>query len=107
MDLQDLAYLKAELAQAQQQGTKLLLVRTGELQSLLDSLRELEKRPRQPVRIIGYARSGEVQMMKHGKLMTMRVRRVPNEWTDQPVYIDPNEIVTHETDVPPDHRAPS
>lgn len=93
MDQQDLAYLQAELAQAQSLGTKMLSVRTTELQSLLSSIHELSKRPKQPVRITGYARSSEVQMMKHGKLMTMRVRRIPNEWTDQPVYIDPKEIV--------------
>lgn len=93
MDQQDLAYLQAELAQAQSLGTKMLSVRTKELQSLISSINELSKRPKQPVQITGYARSGEVQMMKHGKLMTMRVRRVPNEWTDQPVYIDPKEIV--------------
>jgi DNA polymerase/3'-5' exonuclease PolX len=93
MDPQDLAYLQAELAQAQSLGSKMLSVRTKELQTLLDSNRELAKRPIQPVRITGYARSSEIQMMKHGKLMTMRVRRVPNEWTDQPVYIDPKEIV--------------
>lgn len=101
MDLQDLNYLRAELAQAQNQGTKMLLVRTTELQALLDSFRELSTRPKQPVKISGYARSGEIQMMKHGKLMTMRVRRLPNEWCTQPVYIDPNEIVTDETPVLP------
>lgn len=106
MDLQDLNYLRAELAQAQNQGTKMLVVRTTELQALLDSFRELSSRPKQPVKITGYARSSEVQMMKHGKLMTMRVRRVPNEWTDQPVYVDPRGI-TNETNVLPSDQCPS
>jgi len=99
MDLQDLAYLQAELAQAQQQGTKMLLVRTTELQSLISSVKELMKLPKQPVKILGYARSGEVQMFRHAKLMTMRVRRLPNEWTDQAVYVDPRGI-TYEPVLP-------
>lgn len=93
MDPQDLMYLQAELARAQGEGMPSLMIRTTELQSLLSRICRLEQLPKQPVQITGYARSGEVQMMKHGKLMTMRVRRIPNEWTDQPVYIDPKEIV--------------
>lgn len=93
MDLQDLAYLQAELAQAQQQGSKMLMVRTTELQSLLQSFRYLSQLPKQPVKILGYARSGEIQMFRHAKLMTMRVRRLPNEWTDQVVYVDPKGVM--------------
>lgn len=92
MDLQDLAYLQAELAQAQQQGTKMLLVRTSELQSLLQGFRHLSQLPKQPVKVLGFARSGEIQMFKHAKLMTMRVRRLPNKWTDQAVYVDPKGV---------------
>lgn len=97
MDLQDLAYLQAELSRAQQDGTKNLVVRTTELQSLLNSFKHLSLQPKQPVRLIGYARSGEVQMLKHGKLMTMRVRRLPTEWADEPVYVDPRGISNETT----------
>lgn len=101
MDPQDLMYLQAELARAQGDGMPSLMIRTTELQSLISRITRLEQLPKQPVKITGYARSGEIQMMKHGKLMTMRVRRLPNEWCTQPVYIDPNEIVNHESPVLP------
>lgn len=92
IDPQDLQYLQAELALAQSQGARSLNIRTIELQALLQRYVFLERQPKQPVKISGYARPGEVAALKKGCLMTMRVRRVPNEWCTQPVYIDPSEI---------------
>ena len=84
----DLDYLRAELAQAQQQGAKSLMVRTTELQGLLGRLRHLSNLPKQPVRVFGYARAGEVDQLAKGKVMTIRVRRKPSDWHTQPIYSD-------------------
>ena len=90
---QELDYLRAQLAQAQQLDHSSTQVRTTKLQSLLDKFRVLSLRPVSTVKVTGYARSSELQMMHKGKLMTLRVRRVPNEWCVQPVYIDPNKEI--------------
>lgn len=93
IDPQDLAYLQAELAQAQSQGARTLNVRVNELQSLLSRYAFLDRLPKQPVVITGYARPGELAAISKRSLMTIRVRRVPNEWCTQPVYVDPKECL--------------
>lgn len=92
MNTQDLDYLRAELAQAQQQGATRLLVRTAELMSLVGHLTHLLQMPKQPVKIMGYARPGEIEKSRRGKLMTMRVRRLPTPWHTEPVYTDKAEV---------------
>jgi hypothetical protein len=82
----DMAYLMAELAQAQQLGVTTAIVRVTELQSILDRMRNLMKQPTSEVRVCGYARPGEVDQMRRGKIMTMRVRRQPSEWHTQLVF---------------------
>lgn len=88
MTPQDEAYLRAELARAQQLNIPTTMIRVAELQSLLDQLRRLSLQPVQPVKIFGFAREGEVDQMYRGKVMTIRVRRVANDWCTEPVYAD-------------------
>jgi len=85
---QDIDYLRAELAQAQQMCLTSTSVRVGELQALLDKIRHLETLPEQPVKVVGFAREGEVEQIRLGKVMTIRVRRLPNEWCTQPIYFE-------------------
>lgn len=88
MNAQDLEYLRAELAQAQQQGASRLMVRTTELQGLISQILHLSRLPKQPVKVMGYVRPGEMDQLNKGKVMTVRVRRKPNEWNTEPVYTD-------------------
>lgn len=91
MTPQDIDYLRAELSRAQQHAAPGLMVRTNELQALLDRLRHLELLPQQPVRIFGFVRDGEKEELRKQKTMTVRVRRVANEWYTNPVYV-PQEL---------------
>lgn len=85
---EDLAYLRAELAQAQQLGATSTRVRVTELQGLLDRLRMLSQLPKQPVDVLGFCRPGEVRGFKKGSIPTIRIRRKPSEWHTESVFYD-------------------
>lgn len=97
----DIDYLQAELSQAQQLGARTLQVRVTELHSLLSRIRHLSNLPEQPVKVFGFARPGEVDKIRRGKLMTIRVRRLPTEWCTHPIYV---EGVNAADNCSPDHH---
>ncbi len=94
----DLAYLSAELQQAQQMGITTTLVRVTELQGLIDRLKALNERPKQPVQMMGYCRPGEIRGLRKGSFGAIRVKRKPNEWYSQAVYFDPPQVYGERTD---------
>ena len=92
MNYNDLDYLRAELAQAQQMGVRSLNIRVTELQSLLDQIRVLSQAPKQPVKVMGFVRLSEAKQHVAGKLMTIRQRHRANNYCTVPVYYDPTQL---------------
>lgn len=87
MTLEDIAYLRAELAMAQQLGLPTVVVRVPELQSVLDRLaRALAAAPAH-VSIFGFVRPGEAKDFRTGSLASLRVRRSITEWHTEPLFI--------------------
>jgi hypothetical protein len=81
-----LNYLAAELAQAQQLGIPATLIKVSELQSLLDQMRNLLLLPKDPVRVCGFAKPGELKALYTGTLRTIKLHRSRTAWHTQAVY---------------------
>lgn len=81
-----LDYLAAELAQAQQLGIPATMIKVSELQSLLDQMRNLMALPKDPVRVCGFAKPGDLKALYTGTLRTVKLHRTRTEWHTQAVY---------------------
>lgn len=87
MTLEDIDYLRAELAQAQQQGLTNTTVRVAELQSILDRFARALAAAPADVTIFGFVRPQEAKDFRTGTLDRIRVRRSITEWHTEPLFI--------------------
>lgn len=87
MTPEDLAYLRAELAMAQQQGLKTTTVRVAELQSMLDRLARAIAAAVEDVTIFGFVRPQEAKDFGTGTLDRIKVRRSITQWHTEPLFI--------------------
>jgi hypothetical protein len=86
MTPEDILYLRAELAQAQQAGVTSTMVRVSELQSLLDRLARAQAAAPPGVKIFGFIRPGEAKEFRQGGLPSIRVKRSITEWHTVPLF---------------------
>lgn len=87
MTPEDITYLRAELSMAQKEGLPAIMVRTAELQSMLDRLARALAAAPPDVGIFGFVRPGEAKIFRSGELTTVRVRRSITEWHTEPLFI--------------------
>lgn len=87
MTPEDIDYLRAELAVAQQQGMKAIMIRTSELQSVLDRFARALAAAPADVTIFGFVRPQEAKDFRTGTLDRIRVRRSITEWHTEPLFI--------------------
>lgn len=92
MTPEDLAYLRAELAMAQQQGLKTTTVRVAELQSMLDRLARSIAAAPEGVSIFGFVRPQEAKDFRTGTLARIGVRRSITKWHTEPLFIGVKKI---------------
>lgn len=87
MTPQDIGYLRAELAQAQQLGLTTTQVRVTELQSILDRLARSIAAAPEGVSIFGFVRPQEAKDFRTGTLDRIKVRRSITQWHTEPLFI--------------------
>ena len=93
MNDQDLAYLQATLAVAQQNGDKSVLVDTRELQSLLTSVHITRNFNKRIPQLLGFIAPAEMKQMHMGTLDYAKIKRTATDHRNTKVFTIRDEFI--------------
>lgn len=91
MKPEDLQYLRAELGRAQQQGDKTIIIRTPELQSLINRLDRAIAAAPPGIKIFGFVRPDAAKAFRSGEISNLKTNRSVTTYYTQPVFIGVEE----------------